>query len=375
MRIAFYAPMKAPTHVIPSGDRHIARLLWRALESKNHTVELVSDVRAWEGDGDLDRQESIKQQAESGAMKFLNRINDKSTPDIWFTYHVYHKAPDWIGPRVSQALRIPYVVAEISYAAKQVNGPWTTGLEQTRRCIELADAIINLNNDDVEGIEHVLSNHEHLHWLKPFIDVAEIYTHLQTQTSKHDITLYDDLNPNKIWLVTVAMMRLGDKLASFKLLADAMQQVGDKDCQLIVVGDGMARSEVEQAFASSPVGSVYFLGQLEHSVLLPLLTKCELFVWPAVNEAYGMAMLEAQACGLPVVAGASGGVSSIIDNHVTGTLTKPGDTLEFAQAIRDLIDNPMKVKEMSTAAKTNVVMHHSLESAANRLDEILLQLT
>jgi len=374
MHIAFYAPMKAPTHVIPSGDRHIARLLWRALESKDHTVELASSLRAWEGDGDLDRQESVKQQAESEAMNYLNRINDKSTPDIWFTYHAYHKAPDWIGPRVSRQLGIPYVVAEASYAAKQVSGHWVKGLEQTRCCINLADAIINLNNKDVEGIKQVVSDQGRLHSLKPFIDIGEIQSHFEAPSSKHEITRHFHLNPNKVWLVTVAMMRPGDKLASFKILADAMQQIDYEDCQLIVIGDGKAWGGVEQAFAGTPQDSVHFIGQLEHSVLLPLLTTCDLFVWPAVNEAYGMAMLEAQACGLPVVAGAYGGVSSIIDDGVTGTLTKPGDPLEFAQVIRDLIDNPTKVKEMSTAAKTNVAMHHSLESAAIRLDDILCQL-
>jgi len=44
-------------------------------------------------------------------------------PALWFTYHLYHKAPDHIGPVVARQLGIPYVLAEASYAAKQARGP------------------------------------------------------------------------------------------------------------------------------------------------------------------------------------------------------------------------------------------------------------
>ncbi len=371
MRIAFYAPMKVPTHAVPSGDRHIARLLWRALESKNHTVELASNLRSWEGKGNLARQQTIKQQATAEAADYLNRVNTKSAPNVWFTYHVYHKAPDWLGPRVSQVLGIPYVIAEASYAAKQIVGPWANGLKQTRQCIDLAQAIVNLNESDAEGIRQVVGDDNHLHSVKPFIDVEEIHSHLQTQMSKHDIALHFNLNPKKFWLVTVAMMRPGDKLASFELLVQAMQRVDSADCQLIVVGDGKARSEVKQAFADTHLDNVRFTGQLEHSVLVPLLAVCDLFVWPAINEAYGMAMLEAQTCGLPVVAGTFGGVSSIINDGVTGTLTSPGDINQFAQTIQELIDHPTKLRAMSICAKNNVNENHSLECAAEQLDIIL----
>ena len=48
-------------------------------------------------------------------------------PRAWFTYHVHYKAPDWIGPRVADALEIAYVIAEGSRAAKRADGPWALG--------------------------------------------------------------------------------------------------------------------------------------------------------------------------------------------------------------------------------------------------------
>ncbi|WP_035670480.1 hypothetical protein [Azospirillum brasilense] len=55
MRIAFYAPLKSPTHPVPSGDRRMARLLMAALERAGHAVTLASTLRSWD-DGSVWRR-------------------------------------------------------------------------------------------------------------------------------------------------------------------------------------------------------------------------------------------------------------------------------------------------------------------------------
>ena len=52
MRVMFYAPLKPPTHPVPSGDRRIARLLMRAIEAAGHSVELATRFRSRDGSGD-----------------------------------------------------------------------------------------------------------------------------------------------------------------------------------------------------------------------------------------------------------------------------------------------------------------------------------
>ena len=109
-------------------------------------------------------------------------------------------------------------------------------------------------------------------------------------------------------LITVAMMRRGDKLASYRLLADSLAMLSDLEWSLDIVGDGEARGEVAAALA--PLGPrLRWRGALDAAGVAAALADSDLFVWPAINEAFGMALLEAQASGLPVVAGASGGVS------------------------------------------------------------------
>ena len=102
-RIAFYAPMKSPDHPTPSGDREIARLTIRALETAGFAVDLASDLRIFDKDGDPDLQASLVTKADQIAREISTRYRN-APPDLWFTYHCYYKAPDLIGPKVSAAL-------------------------------------------------------------------------------------------------------------------------------------------------------------------------------------------------------------------------------------------------------------------------------
>jgi glycosyltransferase involved in cell wall biosynthesis len=98
-----------------------------------------------------------------------------------------------------------------------------------------------------------------------------------------------------------------------------------------VVGDGPARRDVEVAL--DPLKErVIWAGALDPTEITTRLASADLCVWPALNEAFGMALLEAQASGLPVVAGGGGGVSEIVVSEVTGLLVPPGDALAFAEA-------------------------------------------
>ena len=70
--------------------------------------------------------------------------------------------------------------------------------------------------------------------------------------------------------------------------------------------------EVEAAFESAAPGRARFAGELGSGDLAAIYAASDLCVWPAVNEAYGMAMLEAQAAGVPVVSRAVRGVPDVV---------------------------------------------------------------
>jgi glycosyltransferase involved in cell wall biosynthesis len=159
------------------------------------------------------------------------------------------------------------------------------------------------------------------------------------------------------------MMRKGDKLASYRLLADALHHL-DRPWQLIIVGDGEAKPDVERAMR--PVaGGVFMLGALPQKALPVIYAGCDLFVWPAINEAFGMALLEAQCCGLPAVAGAWGGVPAIVADGKTGWLSAPGDAAAFSADVDFALDADLRA--FAQAARENTRKKHDIGAAADVL--------
>ena len=108
MRIGFYAPLKSPFSDSASGDRTIARLLIRALEIGGHEVLLMSEFRSVSISGDEFQQQDLARQGQKVVSEMLDDPNHMvHSIDIWLTYHLYHKAPDWLGPQACKALNIP----------------------------------------------------------------------------------------------------------------------------------------------------------------------------------------------------------------------------------------------------------------------------
>ncbi|WP_410824710.1 glycosyltransferase [Methylobacterium oryzisoli] len=112
-------------------------------------------------------------------------------------------------------------------------------------------------------------------------------------------------------------------------------------------------------------------GALPAPTLARLYAEADLLVWPAVNEAYGMVLLEAQAQGCPVVAGGYGGVPDVVRDGLTGRITAPGDAGALAGAIRDLAADPAARAALAAAALAFAREERSLARAAARLRDTL----
>ena len=374
MRIAFYAPMKPPGSPAPSGDRAVARLLVRALEAAGHAPRLASRFRAWAADPA--EQARRRAAAARAARRLAGRYRAAAAadrPELWFTYHLYYKAPDWLGPAVADALAIPYVVAEASHAPKRASGPWAMGHAAAAAAIRRADAVIGLNPVDRACVEPLLAGAGRLHALAPFVDTAP-FAAAAAARARHRARLARALalDPDRPILLAAAMMRAGDKLASYRVLAEALSRLAGESWTLAVAGDGPARPEVEAAFAVLPPGRARFLGQAAARALPGLYAAADLFVWPAVREAYGMALLEAQAAGLPAVAANSGGVAQIVAHGRTGLLAAEGDAGAFAEAVRGLLRAPGRRAAFAAAARRKAGFEHGLARASAALDRILV---
>ena len=378
MRIAFYAPLKPPTHPVPSGDRRMARLLMMALRRAGHRVELASRLWSLDASGDSARQAAIEGRGRRTAARLARAYGARpraDRPAAWFTYHLHYKAPDWIGPLVADALSIPYVVAEASHAPKRAGGPWDAGHAAAAAAIRRAAAIFTLNPADAGCLAALLGGTERLIPISPFLDAAAFKAAARYRpAARARLARRFGLDPHALWLLTVAMMRAGDKVASYRVLGEALSSLVNGSWQLLVAGDGPARSEVHAALAGIGERAVY-AGLAPPGSLPEIYAAADLYLWPAINEAYGMTLLEAQAAGLPVVAGTSAGVSGIVGHDSTGVLTPPGDARAFAEATQALIEDGARRRAMGAAALQKVAAVHDIAAAAETLDEGLRHCT
>lgn len=359
MKVAFYAPMTPPDHPTPSGDRQMAGLLIKALASAGHDVRIASRLRSYSPEpGDSVYRES-KSTALAEAGRLVETFSAAWRPDCWFTYHPYYKAPDWIGPEVCIRLGLPYVTAEASYAAKRDDGPWSIWQADVVSAVRMAAVSFCFTARDREGLERLAPLAGALVDLPPFLDPPPQPERAQRSSRAA---------PR---LAVAAMMRPGDKLASYVALSETLQMLLDIPWRLAVMGDGPARAEVLSAFSPIPPDRIDWLGELEPEAVLDVLSACDLYVWPGIGEAYGLAYLEAQAMGLPIVAHDTGGVSAVVLPGETGWLSPAGDLTAFAGAVRQLLLDADTRNAMGAAASRFVRQQRSLRVASAIIGETL----
>ena len=375
-RLAFYAPLKSPRHPVPSGDRRMARALIDVLRKGGHQVELASSFRSFDRHGDAERQARIKTLGGRIAARLLKRYESlpaERRPEAWITYHAYHKSPDWLGPVIRRTLGIPYLLIETSFAPKQAGGtlasrPHGGGKRHQGGGYDFAPDPRRPCRSGPRWSRTRLA----LGMLFPFLDPMP-YADAALDRARYRRAIAErfQMDPSRPWLLTVGMMREDVKLKSYDLLVQSLVRITDRDWQILVVGGGPALPKVEQYLSQLGSERVRMAGILDEGQLVTCYAAADVYAWPAVREAYGLAMLEAQAGGLPVVAGDEGGVSDVVRHTETGLLTPPRDPEAFARALADLLDHPAKCRSMSRAARAFVRNERSLDYAAGQLENAL----
>ena len=361
MRIWFYAPFKPPDHPSPSGDRLMANLLISAMRSAQHEVEVISHLRSFTGQpGDP----SLLQTAQEERMRIGGlwaAIPVHTRPEIWFTYHPYYRAPDLLGPQIAREVGIAYVTAEASFAGKRDRDAWADFQGLVKDAVQQAAVNFCMTAIDRQGLLRLVPERQ-IRDLPPFIDVTAFDTAKQQPARNGSIRL-----------VTTAMMRPGVKLQSYRVLAHTLSQLKKLDWRLTVIGDGPERAAVEALFAALPAGRVTFLGEQGQAAVAEHLYQSDVFVWPGIGEAYGLAYLEAQACGVPVCAMACQGVPSVVRDGVSGLLAPDGNEEQFAASLAQLIMDAELRRSLGRSARAFVNDDRSLGVAAKRIDEGLQQ--
>lgn len=122
------------------------------------------------------------------------------------------------------------------------------------------------------------------------------------------------------------------------------------DARLVLVGDGPMRSRLEDAVRSLGIGShVIFAGAVNEP--WSYLSKADAFAAPSRSEALGIAVIEAMAAGLPVVASNVGGLPELVQDGVTGYLVPPGDDRVLTESLGRLLRDSSTRHRMASAGR------------------------
>lgn len=347
MQLAFYAPLKAPDHPTPSGDRAMARGLIAALEYGGATVTQTSSLRSRDGTGDAVQQQNLVDQAQTEIARLI-ALGRSAGWRAWVTYHNYYKAPDLIGPSVSKTLGIPYLLIESTRARKRLTGPWARFAQAAEAASDAADVIFYLTHRDAETLERDRTPHQRLIHLRPFLVRSNLAAPCVPDGP----------------MLAVGMLRAGDKLASYRIIAQTLALLTPGTWSLKIAGDGPARAQVEALMAPF-VPAVQFLGQLDATAIEDAYRSASLLFWPGVNEAFGLAYLEAQAAGLPVIAQDRPGVRDVL---APASYPAPEDGASaLAVRLQLLLSDDALRRRLGKNAQGHVARHHLLPAASATL--------
>lgn len=127
-----------------------------------------------------------------------------------------------------------------------------------------------------------------------------------------------------------------------------------------------------QIIADNLVKQTEYLGEVDYAGKQAFLRRCHVFTVPSrIREARGMAFLEAQAAGVPVIAPATGIFPEMLALTGGGLLIHPDDAVALAEAIAWLQDHPAEARQIGETGRAGVARHYAASQSAGQMQEIL----
>jgi glycosyltransferase involved in cell wall biosynthesis len=177
----------------------------------------------------------------------------------------------------------------------------------------------------------------------------------------------------------VAFVATLDRAHHFKRLdvaIEALARLDDPNVHLVVAGGGDLLPGFRAAAASAGVADrVHFLNAVPHAELPAVLRAADLFLLTTEPpESFGIVLIEAMACALPVIATDYPGVRAVVDDGRTGALVERGDAGAVAASLRELIDaEPGQRREMGAAGREKALREWSWPRLVERMDDVYTQ--
>ena len=178
---------------------------------------------------------------------------------------------------------------------------------------------------------------------------------------------------NQAVILSAAMFRPGVKSDGIAWLIRTCRKIFQENKRfcLVIAGNGKEKNRLIRLAENQLPGQFRFVGQIPQDKMYRFYSAGDIFAFPGIKESLGMVFLEAQSCGLPVVAFANGGIPEVVKDRKTGFLLPPYASDTFSDAIKKLFSDKKLRTQMGDAGQKYVRTHHDLNVNYEKLELIL----
>jgi glycosyltransferase involved in cell wall biosynthesis len=292
--------------------------------------------------------------------------------DLWLTYHSYYKAPDLMGASAAKQMDIPYVIFQGIYSTKRRRA-WKTrpGFYLNRHSLRAARHIFTNKKLDFLNLKRLVPQHK-VTYIPPGL-IPDDFTF--AAGARAEIRRKLHLSDEPV-VFSAAMFRPDVKTEGLTWVIRTCGELYRRGhpLWLVIAGDGKEKDKLKQLGEAHLPQRIRFVGHIERREMHRYYSAGDLFVFPGIRESLGMVFLEAQACGLPVVAFDNAGVPEAVQNGVTGLLVPAFDASAFEEAIARLLNDSHLRRQMGQAAQSYVRQKHDLNRNYQTMERVLQDL-
>lgn len=163
-------------------------------------------------------------------------------------------------------------------------------------------------------------------------------------------------------------------IKGFKILLDRVNDLDyelSKILKLTIVGGGSQKDYLINLTKKLGIQkSTEFIGIIPHKEVPSYLNEFDIFCAPSIIESFGVAVIEASACELPVVVSNVGGLPEVVDNGKTGYVVPPKDSKAIADKLYELVFDESKRKSMGNKGRKKVTELYDWEKNVDKMETI-----
>jgi len=183
------------------------------------------------------------------------------------------------------------------------------------------------------------------------------------------------IKKNRLNLIFVGGLDRAHYFKGIPVLLRALADLTSHPWRLTIVGDGNLRPYYEKLGAELNLTQrLEFTGKLAEADLIRAYQNSDLLILPSINsnEAFGLVVIEALACGVPVIASDLAGVRRVFNNYQEGLLAEPNSSTDLKNKLEFIFNNEQLRRTMSLSARRLAEKKYGLEIMAQKLEKLFL---